>query len=288
MKKLMLVLMGLLCFCGSVCAESSVWVVRQGELTTYLGGTCHVLRRADYPLPAEFDKAYRAAENVVFEADPGLVNSPHMQQLLVRKAFYGDGTTLQDVLRPATYRLLEDYCRRNNLEPAVFARLKPPMAALTLLSMELQRHGIDQGGVDLHFYQRAVSDGKGRHALETVDQQVAFILSMAEGREDLFMEHSLADLERLEEVFDDLIAAWRGGDEATIANLVSADFQRQFPEIYRVLFTERNAAWLPAIEKYIVSAETELILVGVGHLVGDDGLLAMLSRKGYQVEKLRP
>ena len=287
MQKVMLVIMAIFGFCGSAFAESSVWVVRQGDLTTYLGGTCHVLRRSDYPLPMEFDKAYRSSDGIVFEADPGLLNSPRMQQLLAREAFFRDGTTLEDVLRPETYRLLEDYCLRNNLDPAAFARLKPATAALSLLSMELQRHGIDQGGVDEHFYQRAVADGKGRQALETVEQQVAFILSMAEGREDRFIEYSLTDLERLEEVFESLIVAWRVGDETTISNLVNADFQQQFPEIYRVLFTERNAAWLPAIEGYIATPEKELILVGVGHLVGDDGLLAMLRRRGYQVQRLK-
>lgn len=286
MTKLFLIILGIISFCGTAVAESSVWVVRRGGFVTYLGGTCHVLRQKDYPLPVEFERAYQAAERIVFEADPGQVNSPQMQQLLARKAFYLDGTTLEQVLEPATYQLLQDYCRRSNLSLSVFARLKPAMAAFTLLSMELQRLGINQGGVDLHFYQRAVVDGKGREALETMEQQVEFMLEMAEGREDRFMLHSLGELERLDEVFDSLIAAWRKGDEELIAKLVAADFKEQFPEIFRTLFSERNAAWLSSLEKYIASAETELILVGVGHLVGDDGLVAELRKRGYRVEKM--
>lgn len=100
------------------------------------------------------------------------------------------------------------------------------------------------------------------------------------------MEHSLAELERLDEIFDGLIAAWRFGDEARVAQLVSADFRQQFPEIYRTLFTERNGAWLPLIEGFIATPEPELILVGVAHLVGEDGLVAELRRRGYRVEKL--
>jgi hypothetical protein len=160
------------------------------------------------------------------------------------------------------------------------------MAALTLLSMELQRLGINQGGVDLYFYQRAVTDGKGREALETMEQQVEFMLGMAEGREDRFMQHSMGELERLDEVFDGLISAWRKGDEEIIAKLVAADFKEQFPEIFRTLFSERNAAWLSSLEMYIASPETELILVGVGHLVGEDGLLVELRKRGYRVEKM--
>ena len=286
MKKLFLVIFAIIGLCGTAAAESSVWVVRQGGFVTYLGGTCHVLRQDDYPLPVEFERAYQTAERIVFEADPGQMNSPQMQQLLARKAFYLDGTTLEQVLEPATYQLLQDYCQRSNLPLNVIARLKPAMAALTLLSMELQRLGINQGGVDLYYYQRAAADGKGREALETMEQQVEFMLGMAEGREDRFMQHSIAELERLDEVFDGLIAAWRNGDEEIIAKLVAADFKDQFPEIFRTLFSERNAAWLSSLEKYIASPETELILVGVGHLVGDDGLLAELRKRGFRVEKL--
>lgn len=288
MRKLFLMVLMIIGFCGSAAAESSVWVVRQGNFLTYLGGTCHVLRPADYPLPAEFERAYQAAELIVFEADPGQANSPQMQQLLARKAFYLDGTTLEQVLEPATYQLLQDYCQRRNLQLSVFSRLKPAMAALTLLAIELQRQGINQGGVDLHFYQRAVANGKGREALETIGQQLEFMLGMAEGREDRFMQHSIGELERLDEVFDDLIAAWRNGDDESIAKLVTDDFKDQFPEIFHTLFSARNAAWLPFFETYIASPETELILVGVGHLVGDDGLVAELRKRGYRVEKLQP
>lgn len=286
MSKLFLMVLMSIGFCGCAAAESSVWVVRQGNLVTYLGGTCHVLRQSDYPLPAEFERAYQAAELIVFEADPGQASSPQMQQLLARKSFYLDGTTLEQVLEPATYQMLKDYCQRSNLQLSVFTRLKPAMAALTLLAIELQRQGIDQGGADLHFYQRAVADGKGQEALETIEQQLEFMLEMAKGREDRFMQYSIGELERLDEVFNDLIAAWRNGDDENIAKLGGDDLREQFPGIFHTLFSARNAAWLPSLEKYIRSPETELILVGVGHLVGDDGLVAELRKRGYRVEKL--
>lgn len=287
MKKLLLVILGVVSLCGNVAAESSVWAVRQGSLVTYLGGTCHVLRPQDYPLPVEFERAYHEAEKIVFEADPGELNSPKMQQLLARKAFYLDGTTLQQVLQPATYRMLQDHCKRRNLQLSAFVHLKPAMASLTLLAIELQRRGIVQGGVDLHFYQRAVADGKEQATLETIEQQFQVLSTMARGREDRFMQHSIGELDRLEEVFEGLVSAWRRGDEETLVKLVTEDLREQFPEIFRTLFVERNEVWLASIEKYIASPQKELILVGVGHLVGDDGLVMELRKRGYQVEKLQ-
>jgi hypothetical protein len=42
-------------------AESSVWKLAFGSNNFYIAGSCHVLRKSDYPLPEKFEFAY---ENV--------------------------------------------------------------------------------------------------------------------------------------------------------------------------------------------------------------------------------
>jgi hypothetical protein len=273
-------------FCTVNAAATSLWMVRNNGSVTYLAGTCHVLRQSDYPLPEEFAAAYEDSKVVVFEVDPGRLTSPEMQMALASRAVYTDGRTIAQVLRPETYRLLRDYCDKAGLQLQALERLKPPILALTLLAHELQRHGVDQRGVDLYFHERAVADRKQIAALETADQQIEFILAMGKGNEDRFIESALADLEKLDENFDRLITAWRDGDEAALTVLVEEGTKSEFPEIYRTLFTDRNAAWLPEIEGYLQTPETELVLVGVGHLVGKEGLVSALRKRGYEVSKV--
>jgi uncharacterized protein YbaP (TraB family) len=50
------------------------------------------------------------------------------------------------------------------------------------------------------------------------------------------------------------------------------------------LLVERNRRWLPQIERYL-SGGGAFIAVGLGHLLGDSGLLATLERAGYRVER---
>jgi uncharacterized protein YbaP (TraB family) len=66
MKKLLLSLLLILITCTQSFAESSVWKIRKGDSAIYLGGTFHILRQADFPLPDEFEKAYAASDMVVF------------------------------------------------------------------------------------------------------------------------------------------------------------------------------------------------------------------------------
>lgn len=287
MKKLVFGIVLTLMLTVSAAAETSLWVVRGEGTLTYLGGTCHLLRADDYPLPEEFDSAYADVRRVVFETDPGRLNSPEIQQEFLRRAVYPGDETLDRVLSPRTWKLLQEHCSGVGIPLDALKKLKPSMLAMTLLVMELQRHGATREGVDLHLYQKAESDGKEIGELETAEQQLGFILSMGEGDEDRFIEYALSDMHRLGKDFDSLIAAWRSGSESELSSLTSADFRKDFPEVFRMLFTDRNAQWLPLIEKYIESPEKEMILVGVGHLVGQDGLVEALRKRGYSVQKMK-
>jgi hypothetical protein len=51
------------------------------------------------------------------------------------------------------------------------------------------------------------------------------------------------------------------------------------------LLTARNAAWLPVLVAY-VDADGAFAAVGVSHLLGPEGLPALLAARGYTVERV--
>jgi len=56
------------------------------------------------------------------------------------------------------------------------------------------------------------------------------------------------------------------------------------PVVYDRLITQRNRRWMRVIERRLDGAGKTVVVVGVGHLVGEAGLPAMLRARGYQVE----
>ena len=62
------------------------------------------------------------------------------------------------------------------------------------------------------------------------------------------------------------------------------DGTKASPEIYKVLFVERNRRWMPKIEACLEGARC-MIVVGAGHLVGADGLISLLRARGYTLEQ---
>ena len=82
-----------------------------------------------------------------------------------------------------------------------------------------------------------------------------------------------------------LVDAWKDGDVGLLDQLLNQD-KRSDPTTHDVLFSKRNSKWMPEIERFAHESGNYLIIVGAGHLVGDDGVVAQLKRAGYSVQQL--
>lgn len=267
-------------------AASSVWKAEKDESVIYLGGTFHMLRDKDYPLPPEFQRAYAAADLIVFETDIGQLNDISMQQKMFAKARYADGATIDRFLSTKTMDLLTEYCRTNGIPLHTLKQFKPSLIMVAITMTELMKAGVNKQGVDKYYYEQAIKDGKQTIAFETVEQQIEFSANMADGDEDAFVLHALDDLKSIRQQFEALVGAWRSGNEEQLERLMVRDFKSRYPALYRRLIVDRNRNWMPLIDKHLQTDRVEFVMVGAGHLVGQDGIIEKLRQKGYRVEQL--
>ena len=271
---------------ATVSGESSVWVATSGGNTVYLGGTFHLLRPSDYPVPEEFETAYEQADVVYFETDVAAMSDPAFAAQMMQHLTYPEGLSLTDVIEDDTYAELVDYLAGFGVPKGSFEMLKPGILVSTLETLEFLRLGFQPSGVDVHFTQRAISDDKPRLSLETTDEQVQLLATMGEGYEDDLISEYLDDVQEFDTSIDELVTAWRTGDTKAMNRLFVDDLKGTLRPMYDSLIVERNENWLPVILSMFNDAPTELVLVGAGHLTGPDGLVTMLRGLGYSVEKL--
>lgn len=268
-----------------VAADTSLWRVSGPDRELFLGGAIHLLRASDHPLPEAFSRAYEQSERLILETDLERLSAPEVQLRILQRGMYQDGSTLADTLSPGVYDALAAYAGEQQVPLALLAPMRPPMAFLTLLTLQLNQLGMDQSGVDAHFFQRAQRDRKPVEGLETVEQQLDFLLSMGGEDPDAFMQHALEELRDTKQLFERMISAWRRGDTAVLQETFVAELQRDYPEIYQRLLAQRNRDWMAPVRAHLESPGTELVLVGVAHLVGEDGLVEQLRAAGYRVEQ---
>jgi uncharacterized protein YbaP (TraB family) len=267
-------------------AQSSVWKVTHLGSTLYLGGTCHVLRASDFPLPPEFDAAYAATAKVYFETDLDRAQSPEMQRFIAQHGMLTDGRTLKDVISPAAWAAVEAFCAKRGLPVTQLQTMKPWLLTLVLSVTELQRIGISQAGVDAHFFQKARADGRAIGQLETFEEQLAFITGMAGENPSKFLLQGLADLDQALAEMPQLLAAWRTGNLAELDRLMNRELREKYPALHRTLLVDRNHAWMKKIDALFATPDVELILVGAGHMSGEEGLIAQLRTRGAKIEQL--
>jgi hypothetical protein len=287
MKKMFTSLVLSLLMAAPALCETSVWIASTDSSVMYIGGTIHFLRKADLPLPPEFEQAYKASEMLVCETYFDQLNSPETQQVLMTKSVYSDGRTLKQVLSDEAYKKLEECCTERGFALTSMNQLKPSVVMLTLLSSELQKLGVDQMGIDAYFYGKAMDDKKPIQVLETIEEQLEVITSMGDGNESALVLYSIEEMKKIGENFEKLVKTWKIGDEANMYELLLKDIKQDFPKLFKMLFVDRNMNWLPKIEECLITPETEFILVGTGHLIGEEGVIAQLKKLGYKVKKFK-
>jgi uncharacterized protein YbaP (TraB family) len=266
-------------------AQTSIWQISNGKNTLYLGGTFHMLKPSDYPLPKEFEQVYKKVNWLVFETDMDQLESPAFQQKFLQSMTLPTGQILADHLSAKAYAELVRYAAKNNMDTARMQRFKPQMVALIIAVDALKKYGLTAEGVDSFIGDKAKKDNKIITKLESIDDQIHYISTMGEGNESNLILQTIADMEDLPTEFDAMSEAWRIGDDEALFDHGIKPMLEDYPSIYQNLLVERNNNWMPKIEKLIAQPEDKFILVGALHLIGQDGLLQQLRDRGYQVKQ---
>jgi uncharacterized protein YbaP (TraB family) len=79
--------------------------------------------------------------------------------------------------------------------------------------------------------------------------------------------------------------AWVAGDANALDTILNHSRQ-ETPGLVAAILNNRNRDWIPKIEQMLNGSSDALIVVGAAHLVGSQGVVALLRAKGYTVEQL--
>lgn len=83
-----------------------------------------------------------------------------------------------------------------------------------------------------------------------------------------------------------MAAAWSRGDIDALAKVVNEDVDA-VPAARKAILTDRNRRWSAWVVKRMDAPGTVLMAVGAGHLVGSDGVPAMLQAEGLKVTRVQ-
>jgi uncharacterized protein len=262
-----------------------LWTIRSESATVHLLGSIHIMRKEMYPLDARIEKTFAEAETLVVETDIDGPEGAGFLAFVADNAFYPEGDGLERHVSRETYALVRR--RLPDLPPSVIDRMKPWALALLAAVREYRALGLDPDyGLDRHFLEKA-RDRKRIVSLERYDHVPRLLDGLPDDVLDLFLSQTLSDLERAGEEMEAILSAWREGDADRMEAIVTRSRTRhpRLEPVYDRLFTRRNREMTAAIEDCLREGGGHFIVVGAGHLVGKDGILERLVRKGYAVDQ---
>ena len=263
-----------------------IWRASRGQSVVYLVGSVHLLSKDYYPLSPALDTAFKECDLLVEELHFGQMAQVESQMTILMRGMLPSGQTLDKVVSSATLTLVSERVKALGLPIEPLMRFKPWALALTLLGLEWQAAGFDAAlGLDRHFYDQAVAAGKEVQGLETVEFQISRFDDLSMEEQDRMLASTLRELETEKAAVTTLADAWKAGDAATVERIVLQELRKE-PRMYDRLLVERNKTWLPKIEALFARKNRTFVVVGAAHLVGPDGLIALLKAKGYAVEQL--
>jgi hypothetical protein len=275
-------------FCQQAAPSGSkpllLWRATSGKHSAYLFGSLHIGDKSFYPLSPTIESAFAASDVLIVEVDTRKVDMTAMAALLMAEGMYSAGDSLWNHISAETRKALETYCKRAGLAADMFAGMKPWLAAMTLSILPYQKAGMDASlGLDQHFLEEA---GKKRvDQVETAEWQIRLFTSQPpEIQEKLLAAAVRSDQDPVAES-KELIAAWLSGDAARIEERLSQHSEGP-PEFSRKLLEDRNPHMADAIAHCLESTDHCFMVVGAAHLLGKEGVVELLGKRGIQVQRM--
>jgi hypothetical protein len=263
-----------------------LWRIDRGGRTSYLYGTIHAAR-AEWMFPGPRTRAALAtSETLALELD---LLDPDVQARLAGALRARPATPLPAALAARLERRLVAEC----MDPAVWRALAPELQVATLAVNAARRDGLDPSyAIDLVLALTARVLGKETVSLETPEAQIAALIMPSTEATVEFVGSSLDELEsgRARPLLRHLAQLWSRGDLAELesyerwCDCLNSAADR---EAMKRLLDDRNPLLAAAIDKLHSGGTSVFAAVGSLHMIGANGLPALLRQRGYTVEAVR-
>lgn len=277
--------------------QGLVWEATRGDATITLIGTIHVWDPRLDALAQETLPLLDGAARVLFEMTDA-EQAALMERMAVDPSLttIGPGPGLNQTLPPAEWALLAEAARAHGIPPAVAARMRPWLLATTLATPACALDAMREGRLGLDFTLMAAAGEAGItvEALEPWDTVLTLFDALGPEGEMALLRSALVEPGLEDEMFVAMLDGYFARDVAGIFEMNRIAMQESGVEgalalmdmAEEELIDARNRAWLPVIEGAAQPGSRIVVAAGAGHLPGKEGLLSLLERAGWVVQRL--
>jgi uncharacterized protein YbaP (TraB family) len=249
-----------------------------------LFGSVHLLPGGLDWRPAALDQALAKATDLWFELPIDSATEDEASRLTLLRGRAPPGDTLWDHLTPAQRQGVETAAAQVGVSAEALAQMRPWLADLTLsVAADTRTGAVSDAGVEAQIQSSAPLSAR-RHALETVGEQVGFLASGTMAEQLQSLDETVREITTDPDLYERSVREWLAGDLAGLQHDDLDEVRTQAPAAYRRLILERNERWARILALVARRRGVTVVVVGAGHLIGPQGVPALLRARGLRVD----
>lgn len=274
-------------FAGPALADPAMWKATDADSEVYFLGSFHALD-ADATWQTDLLKEVMAdADFYYYEAKTdGAAVQAQMQTLIQQHGLNPPDKPLNSYFSEEEKAIFEEGVAQFGVAPAQMQPLRPWLANLQVALLIAQKAGYNpQTGVESVLL--PMTDDSKERFFETAEEQIKFFAGMSDEVQTDMLIVGLQQYADNPDMINELAAAWKSGDVDELNRIGNESLAGLDPQIYEIIIKRRNVAWVEEIVTLMEGEEDGLITVGALHMVGEDGVPALLRGKGITVERVQ-
>ena len=270
---------------GPVFARPPLWIAHGRHAALYLFGSVHLLPAGFDWAPESLVEALPKAREIWFELPIDQTTDTAAGKLTKAYGYLQAGDRLANYLTADQDARLKRVAGQLGVDYGGLQSMRPWLAEVTLSLTVDEQEGATAGrGVEQQL-QGLTPLSARRRALETAAEQIGFLAGATLPDQIASLDATLHEIADDPQAFTRVLKGWMSGDLRELETDALQPLWRASPALYRRLLTDRNARWADQLRGRLKSGRgVVIVVVGIGHLIGPQGVPARLRAMGFAVD----
>ena len=271
--------------------EGVLWKIEKDEeFIGYIFGTIHMNDKRVNEVRQNIIDKFDAMNSFAMESFPSdhYWNPYHGGQMIKGDMTLPRGQTLEGLIGKELYARTEEILLDLGLDKKTILHLKPWAA---MRSFAVKAENTEDLILDYELLDRAAAQKKELYQVESIEEFLVTFYAMPEEVQIKLLEFTLESYPQMRATINMMLEAYLEEDLTKMYN-ISTNFIPNKPEYERYRETylkhvvkDRNVVMEHYMRKPMREKKT-FIAVGALHLYGDQGVLALMEKDGYQVTRV--
>lgn len=268
----------------------------KNNTTIYLLGSIHAADDTIYPLNDTIMNSFNDSDYLAVEVDTlSLQNNFDLSLKLAEKMMYNDSTTIKNHIGDELYNKMVNFLKEKKSYSSLYDNYKPVFFESLFENLIINDAKLkSESGIDMYFLSLASENNKKILEVESAEFQYNLLLNTPLELDKIMIEEYIDNYDLNVSQMKDLYELWKKGDKEQLENiLINSESQNVTEEEKKLmenynqsLIIDRNYGMANVLENYFEKKQNVFCVVGLGHVIGDEGIINLLQKRGYDVVQL--